>query len=48
MALRTRFTDVLGLQHPIALAAMGNVAGAALTAAVSKAGELGLLGGGYG
>ncbi len=48
MALRTRFTDLVGIEHPIALAPMGGVAGAALAAAVSRAGGLGLVGGGYG
>lgn len=48
MALATDFTDLLGLRHPIALAPMGGSAGGALAAAVSRAGGLGLLGGGYG
>jgi nitronate monooxygenase len=46
--LRTRLTDRFGLDHPIILAPMGFVAGGRLAAAVSKAGGLGLLGGGYG
>ena len=46
MTLRTAFTELLGLRHPIALAPMGGSAGGALTAAVSNAGGLGLLGGG--
>ena len=48
MALRTAFTELLGLRHPIALAPMGGSAGGALAAAVSNAGGLGLLGGGDG
>lgn len=48
MAIRTAFTDLLGLDCPIALAPMAGVAGGRLAAAVSEAGGLGLLGGGYG
>jgi len=48
MALRTAFTELLGLRHPLALAPMGGSAGGALTAAVSNAGGLGLLGSGNG
>ena len=48
MALSTAFTELFGLRHPIALAPMGGFAGGALTAAVSNAGGLGLLGGGNG
>jgi nitronate monooxygenase len=48
MALRTAFTELLGLRHPIALAPMGGSAGGALAAAVSEAGGLGLLGAGNG
>lgn len=48
MALRTAFTDLFGVRHPIALAPMGLTAGGALAAAVSNAGGLGLLGGGPG
>ena len=48
MALRTAFTELLGLRYPIALAPMGLAAGGALAAAVSNAGGLGLLGGGNG
>ena len=46
--LRTRLTERFNLDHPIILAPMGSVAGGRLAAAVSKAGGLGLLGGGYG
>jgi nitronate monooxygenase len=48
MALRTAFTDMFGVRHPIALAPMGGSAGGALAAAVSNGGGLGLLGGGNG
>lgn len=47
MALRTRLTDRLGIRHPVLLAPMGFVAGGALAAAVSAAGGLGIIGGGY-
>lgn len=46
--LHTRFTEMFGVRHPIALAPMGRVAGGRLAAAVSEAGGLGLVGGGYG
>ncbi|MEV6111118.1 nitronate monooxygenase [Streptomyces sp. NPDC052109] len=48
MALSTAFTQLLGVEHPIALAPMGGSAGGALTAAVSRGGGLGLLGSGRG
>lgn len=48
MALRTRLTDAFGLRHPIVLAPMDPASGGALAAAVSAAGGLGLIGGGYG
>ena len=41
-------TEKLGIEHPILLAPMGMVAGGELAAAVSAAGGLGLIGGGYG
>lgn len=44
----TRFTEMFDLRHPVALAPMGSVAGGRLAAAVSEAGGLGLVGGGYG
>jgi len=47
MALRTRLTDRLGIRHPVLLAPMGFVSGGALAAAVSAAGGLGIIGGGY-
>jgi nitronate monooxygenase len=46
MALRTRFTELLAVAHPIVLAPMGGAAGGALAAAVSNGGGLGLVGGG--
>jgi nitronate monooxygenase len=48
MTMSTAFTRLFGIEHPIALAPMGGVAGGALTAAVSNGGGLGLLGGGNG
>jgi nitronate monooxygenase len=48
MTLRTRLTERLGIAHPVLLAPMGGVSGGALAAAVSAAGGLGLIGGGYG
>jgi nitronate monooxygenase len=47
MALRTRLTEKLAIRHPILLAPMGSTAGGALAAAVSAAGGLGIIGGGY-
>jgi nitronate monooxygenase len=46
--IRTRLTAKLGIEHPILLAPMAMVAGGELAAAVSAAGGLGLIGGGYG
>jgi len=48
MALRTRLTEALGIEHPIISAPMGFAAGGKLAAAVTGAGGLGLIGGGYG
>lgn len=48
MAIRTALTDLLGITSPVLLAPMGFVSGGALAAAVSRAGGLGFLGGGYG
>src|ERR1700759_5709222 len=48
MAWPTAFTEMFGVRYPIALAPMGGSAGGALTAAVSNAGGLGMLGGGNG
>lgn len=46
--LSTRLTRNLNLRHPIVSAPMAFAAGGALAAAVSRAGGLGLIGGGYG
>lgn len=48
MLLATRLTERLGLAHPVILAPMAFAAGGRLAAAVSRAGGLGLIGGGYG
>lgn len=44
MALRTRLTRKLGIQHPIVLAPMRGMAGGALARAVSRAGAFGMVG----
>ena len=46
--IETRLTREFGLEHPIVSAPMALAAGGALAAAVSSAGGLGLIGGGYG
>jgi len=46
--LKTPLTETLGIDHPIILAPMASTSGGRLAAAVSNAGGLGLLGGGYG
>lgn len=46
--LTTRLTHLLDIQHPIVSAPMAFAAGGRLAAAVSAAGGLGLIGGGYG
>ena len=46
--LSTAFTDLLAVDHPLVSAPMHAVAGGRLAAAVSAAGGLGLIGGGYG
>lgn len=48
MPLRTRLTHAFDLRHPIMLAPMDPASGGKLAAAVSAAGGLGLIGGGYG
>lgn len=48
MPFHTRLTEFFGIEHPILSAPMGFVAGGKLAAAVSNAGGLGLIGGGYG
>ena len=47
-ALTTRLTRALHLRHPIISAPMAFAGGGVLAAAVSRAGGLGLIGGGYG
>ena len=42
--MRTRLTDLLGVEHPVMLAGMGGVSYSALVAAVSEAGGFGCLG----
>jgi nitronate monooxygenase len=46
--LKTRLTERLKVRHPIISAPMAFAAGGALAAAVTRAGGLGLIGGGYG
>lgn len=46
--LSTRLTRALSLRHPVVSAPMAFAGGGALAAAVSRAGGLGLIGGGYG
>jgi len=46
--ITTRFTHTFGLEHPILSAPMAMAAGGRLAAAVTRAGGLGLIGGGYG
>jgi nitronate monooxygenase len=48
MAISTRLTELLKVQHPIMLAPMDVVADGRLAAAVSRAGGFGIIGGGYG
>src|ERR1041384_7172286 len=48
MRLHTRLTERFEIEHPIISAPMGMTAGGRLAAAVSNAGGLGLIGGGYG
>ena len=48
MAISTRLTQRFGIEHPIINAPMAFAAGGELAAAVSAAGGLGLIGGGYG
>ncbi len=48
MTIATTFSRRLALDYPIVLAPMGSVSGGRLAAAVSEAGGLGLVGGGYG
>jgi nitronate monooxygenase len=48
MPISTRLTALLGITHPVICAPMALAAGGKLAAAVSHAGGLGLIGGGYG
>jgi nitronate monooxygenase len=48
MPIHTDFTKLFSLDYPVVSAPMGGIAGGALAAAVSNAGGLGLVGGGYG
>ncbi len=48
MTIGTALTEAFGLQYPIVSAPMALVSGGRLAAAVSNAGGLGLVGGGYG
>lgn len=48
MAVKTRLTERLGVKHPVLSAPMAFVAGGKLASAVTRAGGLGLIGGGYG
>ena len=42
--MKTRLTDILGIEHPVMLAGMGGVSYAPLVIAVSEAGGFGCLG----
>jgi nitronate monooxygenase len=46
--LTTRLTKFFGIEHPILLTPMAGISGGRLAAAVTAAGGLGLIGGGYG
>jgi nitronate monooxygenase len=48
MPIINRLTQTLGIEHPVLLAPMDIVSGGKLAAAVSQAGGLGMIGGGYG
>lgn len=48
MPIRTSLTERLDIIHPVLLAPMAGVSGGRLAAAVSEAGGLGIVGGGYG
>jgi nitronate monooxygenase len=47
-ALETRLTEFFAIEHPILSAPMALISGGRLSAAVTSAGGLGLIGGGYG
>ena len=44
MSLRTRVTELLGIEHPVIQGAMARIADGRLAAAVSEAGGLGIIG----
>src|SRR5215813_10399601 len=48
MAISTRLTELLKVEHPILLAPMDLVADGTFAATVSRAGGFGIIGGGYG
>ncbi len=48
MSIHTPLCELFGIEYPVLLAPMAQVSGGALAAAVSRAGGLGLIGGGYG
>lgn len=48
MTIKTRLTELLGIEHPIMLAPMDIVSDGRLAATVSAAGGFGMIGGGYG
>jgi len=48
MPFHTPLCDLFGIKHPVLLAPMAGVSGGALAAEASRAGGLGLIGGGYG
>ncbi len=48
MAIKTPLTELFDIEHPILLAPMANVSDGRLAAAVTAAGGLELIGGGYG
>lgn len=45
--MQTRLTTAFGIQHPIVCGPMALITGGRLAAAVSRAGGLGIIGGGY-
>lgn len=48
MSTASELTALLGIRHPVLLAPMAGISGGRLAAAVSRAGGLGFVGGGYG
>lgn len=48
MLIKTALTSLLNIEHPILLAPMAGIAGGVLASAVTNAGGLGIVGGGYG